>query len=93
MSEEYYDALRKDPVYVSRTGRAKSNKAPSRSTSMGTIAQVRYPGGKNRSELQSGISEQDQDLVAGHFGNLFWPTKKFPSVSIHQKPLKKHWDI
>ena len=88
MSEEYYDALRKDPVYVSRTGRAKSNKAPSRSTSMGTIAQVRYPGGKNRSELQSGISEQDQDLVAGHFGNLFYKPISVGKVDLKLEPVQ-----
>ena len=41
MSENYYEQLRKDPLYVSRADRAKANKAPSKSSSMGTMAEVR----------------------------------------------------
>ena len=62
MSEDYYEQLRKDPLYVSRADRAKANKAPSKSSSMGTMAEVRYPNAANREDLMSGIMDQDKDL-------------------------------
>ena len=38
MSEDYNEQLGEDPLYVSKADRAKANKAPSKSSSMGTMA-------------------------------------------------------
>ena len=72
MSEDYYEQLREDPLYVSRADRAKANKAPSKSSAMGTMAEVRFPNATNRKDLMSGIMDQDKDLVQGAFGNLYY---------------------
>ena len=88
MSEDYYEQLKKDPLYVSRADRAKANKAPSKSSSMGTMAEVRYPNAANREDLMSGIMEQDKDLVQGSFANLFYKPVTINGVNLKLEPVQ-----
>jgi len=88
MSEDYYEQLRKDPLYVSRADRAKANKAPSKSSSMGTMAEVRYPNAANREDLMSGIMDQDKDLVQGSFANLFYKPVTINGVNLKLEPVQ-----
>ena len=88
MSEDYYEQLRKDQLYVSRADRAKANKAPSKSSSMGIMAEVRYPNAANREDLMFGIMDQDKDLVQGSFANLFYKPVTINGVNLKLEPVQ-----
>ena len=88
MSEEFYAALRRDPVYISRTQRAKSDKVPSKSTSMGTLAQVRYPNAKTRNQLAAGILEQDKDLVPDDTGRFYFKPVTVSNIELKLEPVQ-----
>lgn len=64
--------LADNPLYLQRKERADADKPPSRSTALGAVASVRFPGTSSRREMMKGILGQDGDLVTGHFGTVHY---------------------
>jgi taurine dioxygenase len=70
-------------VYETLSQRARDNKRPSRAQPLGAVAEARYPGASNREEMVEGILAQDRDLIAGHFGTVY-----YKPVTVCGKELK-----
>lgn len=76
-----------NPLYVRRAERAKANKPPARSTPLGAVAQVRAPGTGSRQEMMDGIRAED-DLVAGHFGTIYYKPVTVSGLEIKLEPVQ-----
>ena len=87
MAKDVSDQIRQDPLYISRADRAKENKLPSKSASMGTMAEVRYPNAANRSDLISGILNQGKNLVQGSFGKLYYKPVTIIRIDLKLEPV------
>ena len=87
MAKDVFDRLRHEPLYISRTDRANENKSPSKSTPMGTMAEVRYPNAANRSDLISGILNQGKNLVQGSFGKLYYKPVTIIRIDLKLEPV------
>ena len=80
--------LAENPLYLQRKGRADADKPPSRSTPLGAVAKVRFPGTSSRRQMMEGILAQDGDLVAGHFGTVHYKPVTVCGIDLKLEPLQ-----
>ena len=80
--------LADNPLYLHRRERADADKPPSRSTSLGAVASARSPGTSSRREMMEGILAQDRDLVAGHFGTVYYKPVTVAGIELKLEPLQ-----
>jgi taurine dioxygenase len=88
MAQPQDPQLADNPLYVSRSERAKAGKPPSRSSALGAVAQSRFPGAASRSEMVQGILAQDRDLVAGSFGTVYYKPVNVCGVDLKLEPVQ-----
>jgi taurine dioxygenase len=88
MSDPKAPLLADNPLYISRSARAKANKPPSRSNPLGAVAESRFPGAQSRSEMAHGILAQDADLVAGRFGTVYYKPVTVSGLELKLEPLQ-----
>ena len=88
MSEPIDTQLTQNPLYRRHKERADANKPPSRSSSLGAVAQSRFPEGTNRREMVDGILAQDEELVEGHFGTVYYIPKTICGIDLKLEPLQ-----
>lgn len=86
MSEALYAELKETPLYARRAERARENKAPSRSTPLGSVAAARVSGG-NRQQMAEELRSED-DLVEGHFGHVYYKPATVAGVSLKLEPMQ-----
>ena len=86
MSEAIYAELKDNPAYVRSTERARQNKAPSRSTPMGSVAAARSLGGGRR-EMAAELLAED-DLAVGHFGTVYYKPATVAGIALKLEPLQ-----
>ena len=87
MAEPQDPQLATNPTYVQRAERAKADKPPSRSTSLGAVAQVRSPGSSRR-EMMEAILAQDGDLVPGTFGTVYYKPVTVCGIDLKLEPVQ-----
>lgn len=88
ISESRIPDLSENPVYVSRSERAREDKPPSRSNPLGAVAESRFPGVDTRHEMVDGIRAQDADLVVGDFGRIHYKPASVGGVELKLEPLQ-----
>ena len=86
MSEAIYAELKNNPAYVQRAERARQNKAPSRSTPLGSVAAARSSGGSRR-EIAAELRAED-DLTAGQFGTIYYKPATVAGIEVQLEPLQ-----
>ena len=88
MSEPQDPQLATSALYVQRAARAKADKPPARSGPLGALAQVRFPGTTSRREMMEGILAQDQGLVAGTFGTVYYKPVTVCGIDLKLEPAQ-----
>ena len=87
MSNQEFPKLTDSATYREIAKRAKADKPPTRSSPLGTVAKTRVPGVTSRKEMQRRINEQD-DLVVGHFGTVYYKPVTVCGVDLKLEPLQ-----
>ena len=88
MGEPQDRQLADNPLYAQRSERAKEDKPPSRSTPLGAVAEARAPGATSRHAKLENILAQDRDLVAGHFGTVYYKPVTVCGKDLKLEPLQ-----
>ncbi len=88
MSEPDSLDLSNNPVYASRSERAKADKPVSRGEPLGAVAQSRFPGAQSRKKMVQGILAQDADLVRGEFGAIYYKPVTVCGIELKLEPLQ-----
>ena len=87
MAQPQDPQLANNPLYVSRAARALADKPPSRSSMLGTVAEVRFPGATSRREMMVGIQAQD-DLRPGDFGTVYYKPATVCGIAMKLEPVQ-----
>lgn len=77
-----------NPLYRRRTERARADKPPSRGTPLGAVAASRHPDIASRQELENRIREEDEALVAGSFGTVWYKPVTVKGIDLKLEPLQ-----
>ena len=80
--------LHENPLYQSRLGPAKADKPIDRRNPLGTVAEARVPGFTSRQEMLEGIRAQDDELVPGQFGTVFYRPVTVCGVDLKLEPIQ-----
>ena len=80
--------LTDNPLYVRRAKRAKSDKPPEPNSAIGVAAASRFPGSSSRREMEEGIRAQNEGLVAGAFGIVWYKPVTVCGIEIKLEPLQ-----
>ena len=88
MSEPQDSQLADNPLYLRQKERADANKPPSRNSALGAVAQSRFPDGTNRREMVEGILAQDEGLVEGRFGSVYYIPATVCGIDLKLEPLQ-----
>jgi len=88
VSEPQDSQLADNPLYLRQKERADANKPPSRNSPLGAVAQSRFPEGRSRREMVEGILAQDEGLVEGHFGSVYYIPTTVCGIDLKLEPLQ-----
>jgi len=88
VSEPQDSQLADNPLYLRQKERADANKPPSRNSALGAVAQSRFPDGRSRREMVEGILAQDERLVEGHFGSVYYIPATVCGIDLKLEPLQ-----
>ncbi|MYD43176.1 MAG: TauD/TfdA family dioxygenase [Gammaproteobacteria bacterium] len=80
--------LLENPLYAKRTERARADKPPSRSTPLGAVAASRFPNTTSRKVLEQHILDEDEALVAGSFGTVWYKPVNVKGIDLKLEPLQ-----
>lgn len=81
--------LEENPVYAKLTERGRvDNKPPSRANPLGAVAAARFPQLDTHEELAAAIRSQDEGLVEGHFGTVWYKPVTVAGVKLKLEPLQ-----
>ena len=75
-------------MYSRLAKRADADKPPATTSALGAVAASRFPNTTSRREMEAGIKAQDEGLVAGQLGTVWYKPVTVAGIELKLEPLQ-----